>query len=370
MIESNGRVFRNLQEQVAYLTQMIHWATDVVKNVIGVALDVNALPAAAQYNDGTTYAVGTEPPYAYYVAMAGHWEYIGVFPEAGPAGEDGEDGVGFFITSTMLEQSSTTVLPSSLYNPDNIPVRRGSMIIAPNGNIFAMTNYTSLGVYSIVYRFNITGPQGPQGIQGPQGAQGPQGPQGSQGAAGPGWIIGNSMIYTAYNAFAVSDSEQSIRLHDLYLISEDYTYTHDDITHDFKKGEIYECYNRLGTTALFHYKMIIEGGQGPQGDPGAKWYSGTSIQYSEGSQYYLNNMGGIYREGDFYLITSDYTNNGHDFHAGDVFCVSNGGSFCLMTFVMSIKGPQGDPGGFELSVTQIQPAVLENPMPGITIEIQ
>ena len=82
MVIVNGKTFRNLQEQVYYLTNIIGDATDIVKNVKGAVTSPSALPAYTSVNYGTTYAVGAASPYNYYVSTASGWVNLGTFSKS------------------------------------------------------------------------------------------------------------------------------------------------------------------------------------------------------------------------------------------------------------------------------------------------
>ena len=130
-IRIDNKVYRNLQQQVGYLTELANQGVDVVKNVKGIVANANQLPDVSSVEIGTTYAVGTSKPYEYYVALNGKWVDLGEFPYQGPVGPTGPAGGG------------------------------GAGSIGP------------------------TGPQGTTGPTGPQGATGAVGPTGSRGLQGP-----------------------------------------------------------------------------------------------------------------------------------------------------------------------------------------
>lgn len=102
MMTYDGKVFRNLQEQVAYLTEI--WNTNALANEMGIrvigtvatAADIPADDPDHPYQYGDAYMVGSEPPYRMYIftrADGGHpTDYffdIGYFPLPGPQGETG-----------------------------------------------------------------------------------------------------------------------------------------------------------------------------------------------------------------------------------------------------------------------------------------
>ena len=188
MVIVNGKTFRNLQEQVYYLTNIIGDATDVVKNVVGTVTSPSALPAYTSVNYGTTYAVGAASPYNYYVSTASGWVNLGTFPKAGPSGADGKDGNSIYLTSANLTPNADYIYTQDIYNPSNIPYKAGDLILATNASgayLYTVSNVRSPDVLDIVYRTTLSGIQGPKGDTGPQGPKGDTGPQGPKGDTGP-----------------------------------------------------------------------------------------------------------------------------------------------------------------------------------------
>ena len=112
---------RNLQQQVMYLTWIAGQATDVVKSIVGRVDAAGGLPAASLYANGSTFAVGQESPYTYYVAVDGMWVNIGVFPLAGSTGSPGENGRSVFVSSFSPSPASigqSYHVPLSSFNGD------------------------------------------------------------------------------------------------------------------------------------------------------------------------------------------------------------------------------------------------------------
>lgn len=121
-LNCNNTTYRNLIEQVEYLTERLAQYTGdplLAFNVKGKVALYTELPDISTVEAGTTYAVGIISPFQYWSALDGQWVSLGKFPLPGPAGKDGEPG-----------------------------------------------------------------PQGPQGEPGPQGPQGPQGIPGKDGKGG------------------------------------------------------------------------------------------------------------------------------------------------------------------------------------------
>lgn len=162
MITIGDKQYRNLEEQVLKNQQDIRYLLEEggtlnqfgIK-VVGVVEGNSQLPNPETYEGefGDAYAVGTEPPYDFYVytrEVSGQtgpfWFPIGQFPWPGPQGEQGPQGL------------------TGERGPQGLQGVQG-----PQGN---------------------TGPIGPQGPQGEQGIQGPVGPQGPKGESGQPFALG------------------------------------------------------------------------------------------------------------------------------------------------------------------------------------
>ena len=194
MITVNGKTQRNLQEQVYYLTELIGQSTDIVKNVTGKVDAASALPDYKSQVLGTTYAVGTNAPYSYYVSTTTGWLNLGIFPKAGPSGTNGKDGNSIFFTNVQGDSQTYSINAANIYNPDNLSITDGNLIIMINDEgtfVFSVTNVAANIVY-VSYLTTLSGVQGPIGPTGPQGNTGPTGPQGTKGNIGPTGPKGNT----------------------------------------------------------------------------------------------------------------------------------------------------------------------------------
>ena len=170
----------NLQQQVYYLTELIGQSTDIVKNISGKVSTESALPDYKSLTLGTTYAVGNNAPYVYYVATTTGWLNLGVFPRKGPSGADGKNGNSIFFTNANGNSQTTALNINSIYNPNNLPISEGNLIIMINDEGTFVFNVTTVAVNSIniSYLTTLSGIPGPTG---PAGAVGPTGPQGHKG---------------------------------------------------------------------------------------------------------------------------------------------------------------------------------------------
>ena len=189
----------NVQQQLYYLTELIGQSTDIVKNISGKVSTESALPDYKSLTLGTTYAVGTNAPYVYYVATTTGWLNLGVFPRKGPSGNDGKNGNSIFFTNANGNSQTTSLNINSIYNPDNLPISEGNLILMINDEgtfVFSVITVT-VNVINVSYLTTLSGaqgpqgptgavgPTGPQGLTGPKGDTGPQGPKGDIGSAGP-----------------------------------------------------------------------------------------------------------------------------------------------------------------------------------------
>ena len=152
-LNCNNTTYRNLIEQVEYLTERLaQYTGDPLPafNVKGKVALYTDLPDISTVEAGTTYAVGIISPFQYWSALDGQWVNLGKFPLPGPAGAKGETGA-----------------------------------TGPAGE---------------------AGPQGETGPKGDKGDTGPQGPQGIPGEDGKdgftptgGAIIPNHVAYDTTN---------------------------------------------------------------------------------------------------------------------------------------------------------------------------
>ena len=195
-IRIDNKVYRNLQQQVKFLTDLANQGVNVVKNVNGVVANVNQLPDVASVETGTTYAVGTSKPYEYYVALNGKWVDLGEFPYQGPKGSTGADGA---------------IGPTGPVGPQGPQGPQGAT--GPTGATGAIGPTGPLGG-----PIGPTGPTGATGPVGPTGPIGPQGPTGATGAVGPTGPAGTSTLgwslvltNTTNNGMQINDSTSIVK---------------------------------------------------------------------------------------------------------------------------------------------------------------
>ena len=90
MIKIGDKEYRNMEEQVAFLTQKSTLAS-LGLHFKGIVGDTSELPMENAV-DGDTYGVGAQPPYRYYAYNGGAYSDIGTFPQEGPKGVPGDRG--------------------------------------------------------------------------------------------------------------------------------------------------------------------------------------------------------------------------------------------------------------------------------------
>ena len=326
MIEIGNKRFRNLQEQVAWLTLMINRATDIVKNVAGVEPDVASLAPASTYSNGTTFAIGTAAPYEYYVALNGNWVGLGTIPLAGPAGSNGDDGYSIFITSQTTDSSTSFILGTSIYDPLGRTYTTGDLILSEQGDIFAVTAAAAAGA-TVIWRCNIMGPTGPQGGTG------------SQGIRGTRWFEGTDIAYSSGSySWASSDWPAGVNPMpgDLYLVPSEYTSGGETIP----EGAVFAVTNVIVAGASMGYLFTLKG------DKGSVCYNGTDLAYDTlGAQVEVLLSDAPMRIYDYYMVTTDYQSDGYDFYEGDIYiCSSVGATTADLDYVCNLRGPTGATG--------------------------
>lgn len=160
MFEFEGKQFRNLEEQVGYLTaafQSGKLIDELGITVLGVYPTLDDAKAAipGPYIYGEAFSIGTTKPYHLYIFTRDIEDFFdfGPFPAPGPAGKDGTQGA------------------QGLKGDKGDKGDRG-----PQG---------------------LPGPTGAQGPQGAQGPIGPTGPQGPKGDIGPAFKVLGTLASTA-----------------------------------------------------------------------------------------------------------------------------------------------------------------------------
>ena len=99
MIEINGKTFRNLEDQVAYLSEALQEGKLIDQlgiKVLGVYSTIEQAKAAipGPYDYGDAFSIGTTKPYDLYIFTRNIEDFVnfGPFPGKGKDGKDGEQG--------------------------------------------------------------------------------------------------------------------------------------------------------------------------------------------------------------------------------------------------------------------------------------
>lgn len=175
MLNFGNKEFRNLQEQVLYLTQKL---TGVNSGVKGQAANVPALGDIKDAKIGDMYLVGTEYPYYFYVKTTDtEWTNLGTMASTvpGPKGERGAQGIQGVDGSIIYIENQPLDAPE------------GSISIKTDGSLYSYQNKK----WSLVTSLRgVAGPVGPKGEKGAMGPQGPKGDKGEKGDTGEGIQIG------------------------------------------------------------------------------------------------------------------------------------------------------------------------------------
>ena len=183
MIEINGKQFRNLEEQVLYLSQMIEriLETNVLLAQFGIKVidQVNneselfeKYPRTTFQGDyGDAVLVGAQPPYDYYIwtrpfdeEVYGDWFNIGQFPLPGPKGDTGATG----------QTGARGQRGNKWYTGTGAPSATIADVIS--GDLYLDTNTDRIYRYASNYWTIIASIKGNPGDPGAVGPQGPAGP--------------------------------------------------------------------------------------------------------------------------------------------------------------------------------------------------
>lgn len=198
-IRIDNKVYRNLQQQVKYLTDLANQGVNVIKNVKGVVDNVNQLPDVASVETGTTYAVGTSKPYEYYAALNGKWVDLGEFPYQGPQGAPGPIG------PTGTAGATGAIGPTGPQGATGPTGATGA--VGPTGPLGGPTGPTgATGAVGPTGATGIIGPTGPQGATGATGAVGPTGPAGTSTL---GWSL--VLTNTSDAGMQINDSTSIVK---------------------------------------------------------------------------------------------------------------------------------------------------------------
>ena len=167
MLNFGNKEFRNLQEQVLYLSNRSNFGL----NIKGEVETVPQLSDIPNTNIGDVYLVGRAAPFNFYIKTADTtWTNLGKLESnvPGPQGLQGIQGIKGTDGSVIYTNNQ----PESANN--------GDLYISNDGKLYQYDNEWKL-VTSLRGSVGPVGPKGPQGEQGPQGERGERGEKGDTG---------------------------------------------------------------------------------------------------------------------------------------------------------------------------------------------
>ena len=268
MLKLDGKIYRNLEEQVAQNQKDIQDFKDGNQTIAefgiyvqGVLSSAALLPSVGE-NFGDAYLIGTSTPYDMRVwtrkdgGTTGSWVDLGSFPLQGPQGPKGDQGTDIQVGPN---------------DPTYQARERDLYINSISGELFMYNT----GIWKS--QGSLQGPRGERGLQGKQGVQGLQGPKGATGAPGATGATGpRGPQGPAFNIISNLNSTAQLPTPTAALQDAGAAYTIPDATSRQKHLWIIE-----GSGTSFKWSDIgvsgIQGPAGPTGPQGAGINSLTEI---------------------------------------------------------------------------------------------
>ena len=241
MLKYNGKEFRNLEDQVGYLTDAFKSGKLIDElgiKVLGVfpTLDTAKDAVRPPYEYGDAFEIGTEKPYNLYIYTRNIEDFFdfGPFPAPGPKGDLGP-------TPSISINASVT---NTTGTPEAIVTKTGT----DEAPIF---NFTFKNIKGERGQTGMQGIQGPTGPTGRTGPIGPQGKKGDKGDTGPafkllGELTSTSQLPTPTAALQAQGAAYTIP----------------------NAQGVKHIWVIQGTDNLLWVDFGVSGVQGPQGDPG------------------------------------------------------------------------------------------------------
>ena len=241
MLKYNGKEFRNLEDQVGYLTDAFKSGKLIDElgiKVLGVFPDLTTAKETIRppYEYGDAFEIGTQKPYNLYIYTRNIEDFFdfGPFPAPGPKGDLGP-------TPSISINASVTNTTGS---PEAIVTKTGT---------------DEAPIFNFTFK-NIKGERGRtgmQGIQGPTGPTGRTGPIGPRGNTGPKGDVG-----PAFKLLGDLTSTSQLPSPTATLQAQGAAYTIPNA-----QG-VKHIWVIQGTDNLLWTDIGISGVQGPKGDPG------------------------------------------------------------------------------------------------------
>lgn len=273
MLKYDGKIYRNLEEQVLQNQQDIQDFKDGNQTIAEFGITVKGILSQASLlpefgeNYGDAYLIGTAPPYDMRVwtrhdaDQSALWVDLGQFPLAGPQGPKGEQGTYINVGNGL---------------PTYEARERDLYLNLVTGDLYMYNT----GIWKL--QGSLKGPKGEQGIQGPTGAQGPQGPQGVAGPQGPKGDQGLKGDYgPSFNIIGELTNTSQLPTPTAALQDAGATYAIPD-TQGVKHLWVIK-----GSGSSFTWFDLgvsgVQGPQGPKGDPGIGLNTLSAVTFPYGA---------------------------------------------------------------------------------------
>ena len=187
MLEYNGKEFRNLEDQVGYLTEAFKSGKLIDElgiKVLGVFPDLTTAKETIRppYEYGDAFEIGATKPYDLYIYTRNIEDFFdfGPFPAPGPKGDLGP-APSITINAEATNTTGTPEVEVTKTGTDEAPV----------------FNFRFRGLKGERGQTGMQGVQGPRGFQGPTGPVGPRGPKGDKGDVGPAFKLLGDLTSTS-----------------------------------------------------------------------------------------------------------------------------------------------------------------------------
>ena len=187
MLKYNGKEFRNLEDQVGYLTDAFHSGKLIEElgiKVLGVFSDLTTAKETIRppYEYGDAFEIGATKPYNLYIYTRNIEDFFdfGPFPAPGPQGKLGPTpsiSINANVTNTTGYPEATVVKTGT----DEAPI----------------FNFTFKNIKGERGREGMQGIQGPRGDAGSMGPVGPRGYKGDKGDIGPAFKLLGDLTSTS-----------------------------------------------------------------------------------------------------------------------------------------------------------------------------
>ena len=187
MLKYNGKEFRNLEDQVGYLTEAFKSGKLIDElgiKVLGVFSDLTTAKETIRppYEYGDAFEIGTQKPYNLYIYTRNIEDFFdfGPFPAPGPKGDLGPTP-SISINASVTDTTGTPEATVTKKGTDEAPV----------------FNFTFKNIKGERGQTGMQGVQGPRGDVGPMGPVGPRGYKGDKGDIGPAFKLLGDLTSTS-----------------------------------------------------------------------------------------------------------------------------------------------------------------------------